>query len=199
MWNYIAQRREACPRSPVILITDSLTADLATWALRQRVWNVFGQPVSSAQLVQCIEHCMKVDPDDLDRFARPLLCPASRNVPREFETKTASALELIRKNYREDISLDAAAESCGLSSFYFCRVFKREHGENFRDYLQRHRIEKAKDLLQRRGVSVADVCFSVGFNDASYFSRTFKLYVGMTPTEFVRSLSGGEWRPQQPA
>jgi two-component system response regulator YesN len=63
-------------------------------------------------------------------------------------------------------------------------MFKRETGKNFVDYLNDIRIEKAKELLKDISLKTYEVAEKVGIPDAHYFSRLFKKYVGITPTEF---------------
>ena len=73
-------------------------------------------------------------------------------------------------------------------------LLKQEHGENFRDYLQMFQIARAKKFMLAGGVSVTDVCFAVGFNDASHFARRFKVHVGVTPAEFLRQIKKNDER-----
>jgi two-component system response regulator YesN len=67
-------------------------------------------------------------------------------------------------------------------------MFKKELGINFIDYLNGLRIEKAKELLMDPKYKTYEVAEKVGINDAHYFSRLFKKYVGISPTEFKDSV-----------
>jgi AraC-like DNA-binding protein len=63
-------------------------------------------------------------------------------------------------------------------------MFKKATGLSPNDYLQRHRIECAREQLRRDEVSITDVALSTGFESSQYFSRVFRKYCGITPTEF---------------
>ena len=75
-----------------------------------------------------------------------------------------------------------------VSPQYLSKLFKEETGENFIDYLTAIRIKIAKDLLEKNELSVKEICFSIGYNDPNYFSRMFKINVGVTPTEYKDNL-----------
>jgi hypothetical protein len=74
-----------------------------------------------------------------------------------------------------------------MNPFRFSRCFKKETGFTFQEYLVRLRIKEALRLLDNPNASITDISFTVGFNDTSYFSRTFKKYLNHSPSEF-RSL-----------
>jgi two-component system response regulator YesN len=63
-------------------------------------------------------------------------------------------------------------------------MFKKELGKNFVDYLNEIRIEKAKELLKDVQYKAYEIAEMVGIPDAHYFSKLFKKYVGVTPTEY---------------
>ncbi|WP_156158182.1 helix-turn-helix transcriptional regulator, partial [Gordoniibacillus kamchatkensis] len=92
----------------------------------------------------------------------------------------------IAARYREELSMEQAAEHVNLSPFYFSKLFKQHVGETFIDYVTRLRIDRAKELIARAGVelSLKEVCFEVGYHDPNYFSRVFKKVTGMSPTEY---------------
>lgn len=94
------------------------------------------------------------------------------------------AKEYIRKNYKEEISLNYMAEYFHMNPTYFSDFFKKETGENFIDYLTRVRIDQAKKFLADSTIKVYEVGYMVGYNDPAYFSRLFKKRVGISPSEF---------------
>lgn len=92
------------------------------------------------------------------------------------------AVNYIRNNYNKDISLQSAASVAGYSVCYFSRKFKKITGQTFITFLNSVRCENAANML-KNGAKVADVCFDCGFNEPSYFSRTFKSLMGYAPSE----------------
>lgn len=84
------------------------------------------------------------------------------------------AINYIQKHYKEQITLNIVAEHVYVSTSYLSRMFKKELGINFIDYLNGLRIEKAKELLMDPKYKTYEVAEKVGINDAHYFSRLFK-------------------------
>ena len=62
--------------------------------------------------------------------------------------------------------------------------FKEQTGDNFINYLTQRRVETAKQLLSDGRLNIKTICNEVGYNDPNYFSRLFKRFEGVTPTEY---------------
>lgn len=97
------------------------------------------------------------------------------------------SVHYVNTHYAEHISLEDLARRVYLSPSYFGKVFKEETGETFISFLNRVRIERSKELLQRKHVRLADIAQMVGFEEQSYFCRVFKKLVGVTPTHYRES------------
>ncbi|MDR0525615.1 MAG: helix-turn-helix domain-containing protein [Spirochaetaceae bacterium] len=100
----------------------------------------------------------------------------------------ASALRkaerFIWENYTRKISLQEIASASGLSAPYFSTIFKEEMGENLSSYLNRIRVEKASRMLTETDLSLSEIAGSCGFEDQSWFSKTFKHYIGVSPGKY---------------
>jgi len=94
------------------------------------------------------------------------------------------AIDYINEHYTEQITLNDVAENVYVSSYYISRMFKKELGKNFVDYLNGLRMEKAKELLKDPKYKTYLIAELVGIPDAHYFSRLFKKHEGVTPTEY---------------
>jgi len=110
------------------------------------------------------------------------------------EGKTAQeavrkVMKYIRDNYAKELSLQKIAQQIYLSPDYFSRVFKKEAGCTFAEYLTRVRLEAAKQLLANPYLSVSEVAQRVGYHDPNYFSRVFRKAVGLSPSEYRRVIS----------
>lgn len=103
---------------------------------------------------------------------------------REFENVVTRVKNYINENYARDISLDEVSRMVDISPYYFSKLFKQEVGENFSEYLTRTRIRNARQLLDNPKHSIKEVCMMCGYSDPNYFSRIFKKYEGMTPSEY---------------
>lgn len=108
-----------------------------------------------------------------------LLINSDKNVP-----KLKNVLSFIRNNYDKQINLDDMAISAGMSPKYFCYFFKEMTRKTPVEYLNSYRIEKASKKLLSSDKNVTDIAYSCGFNDLSYFIKTFKSLKGITPAKF---------------
>lgn len=95
-----------------------------------------------------------------------------------------SAVEYLEAHYNEPITLNDLSEALYVSPFYLSRMFKKELNKNFVDYLNEIRIRKAKELLTDARYKTYEVAEAVGISDPHYFSKLFKKYEGITPTEY---------------
>ncbi len=91
------------------------------------------------------------------------------------------AIEYIHKNFYKKITLNDMAEIFFITPGYFSKIFHKEMGEGFSDYLTGLRIEEAKTLLKTPNKTIQEIAIEVGFNDAGYFTKRFKAYEGTTP------------------
>ena len=89
----------------------------------------------------------------------------------------------IENNYHNAINLDDIADEAYFSKFHFILLFKKTYGKTPHQYLTLVRIEKAKLLLQTE-MTIADVCFEVGFDSISSFTGLFKRLTSTTPSHF---------------
>jgi two-component system response regulator YesN len=99
-------------------------------------------------------------------------------------TQIRPAINYIDANYDKPITLADIARVSHLSVSRLAHIFKEQMGITIIDYLTSVRIERAKQLLLATGQSCTEICFQVGYNNQSYFSRTFKDLVGMSPRQF---------------
>ncbi len=98
------------------------------------------------------------------------------------------ARQYIQEKKSEDLSLADVARAVNVSTFYFCKMFKKATGLNFTEYLSRVRIEKAKNLLLNPNLRVSEIAYDVGFQSLTHFNRVFRKIQGLSPTDYRRSL-----------
>jgi len=100
----------------------------------------------------------------------------------------AKARNYIQEHQTEDLNLGQVAKAVNMSSYYFCKMFKKVTGINFTDYVARVRIEKSKNLLLNPNLRVSEIAFEVGFQSLTHFNRVFKKILGQSPTEYRAQL-----------
>ena len=97
------------------------------------------------------------------------------------------ALEFIESSYASQVSLQEISDSVNMSPKYFCRFFQEMTHRTPFDYLNYYRIERACYQLLTTSQTITEVAYSCGFNDLSYFIKTFKKYKGITPKKYLMS------------
>lgn len=83
----------------------------------------------------------------------------------------------------ENISLEHAAGRCALGKSQSCILFKKHTGETFVNYFNRLKMKRAFELLSRENIQVQEAADQIGIRDLSYFSRMFKKYYGISPSD----------------
>jgi AraC-like DNA-binding protein len=96
------------------------------------------------------------------------------------------AKDLIDRDFAESLDLSALAREAHASRAHFVRSFRNAFGETPHRYLQRRRIERAKELLRNTRLSVTEVSLAVGFRSLGSFSATFRQLVGEPPIAYAR-------------
>lgn len=96
------------------------------------------------------------------------------------------ALNYIGANFTKKISINDIAKEINLSQFYFIRIFKQAVGATPTQYINSLRCNKAKQMLKNKKHSINEIAVQCGFENASYFSKTFKKYTGMLPSDYSK-------------
>lgn len=95
------------------------------------------------------------------------------------------AKEFIDKNYADWITLDGIASALRVSPYHLSHVFGRESNFTLSSYLTKVRMDKARVLLIKGDMTVAEVAEAVGFESANYFSKVFSKHCDCAPSEFA--------------
>lgn len=99
-------------------------------------------------------------------------------------SEVADACKYVSLRLDRRITLDEVAGSLHLNPSYFSRLFKKETGITFIEYVTRMKMERAKDQLRQTDRTVGEICESLAYDNVSYFSKIFKAYAGVTPIEY---------------
>ena len=94
----------------------------------------------------------------------------------------------VLENVRDNIDLSTISTQFSISKNYFCNLFRSEVGETFLTYTRKVKMAHAKLLLQNEPYKIYEVGKLLGYEDINYFSKTFKKFVGVTPSEYKNSL-----------
>lgn len=116
--------------------------------------------------------------DFLKSMARPMI-PARTIMPQILE-----ALDYIRENLQNDLHLEDVSKEVCLSPGYLSRIFKLETGYSFKEWLNRVRIEKAKELIAHTNMKYYEIAEAVGYKDYKYFASYFNKFCGYSAKEY---------------
>lgn len=109
-----------------------------------------------------------------------------KNNKRIYQLK--KVLEFIELEYSKSITLEDLSNKMNLNPKYFTKIFSEMTGKSPIQYLNSYRIEMACDMLLTTDLSITDICLNCGFNDLSYFIKTFKKEKNISPKKFRASL-----------
>ncbi|MFC5051286.1 helix-turn-helix domain-containing protein [Rubritalea spongiae] len=116
------------------------------------------------------------------------LSDLANNLITKIHPKSGNIVDLtkrfIHEKLSEKISLDTLAENAKVTNSYLCKQFKKSTGLTVVEYINRHRVELAKELLSSRNVRIIEIAYETGFQSLSQFNRSFHRYTGQSPTEY---------------
>lgn len=119
-------------------------------------------------------------------FQFPQMQPAGGEEDAVTDGRVDFALRYIEKNYMHPLNLEQLAQEAGYSASYFESVFLKETGTTLKKYVNKYRVEKAKELLERTDEPIADMAFRMGRSSSNYFCTVFKKYTGVSPLQYRR-------------
>lgn len=96
----------------------------------------------------------------------------------------ADIMYYIDQNYKKNLKLESIALIFGYNSAYLGKIFTKSMGENFNSYVDKVRINYAKELLLQDKLKVYEIAENVGYKNLDYFHKKFKKYVGFSPAEY---------------
>jgi AraC family transcriptional regulator len=158
--------------------------DQAVWETALKLKAEIGNSdPSSRQYAESLSLVLMHELVRLERTTLAAVRPLRGGLP-VWQQKRVTAF--IEEHLAEDISLAALAELADLSLFHFARAFTQSFGEPPHRYHMARRMDRAKSLLQKPVLSVTEIATQTGFRETSSFTRAFRRFTGLTPTEYRR-------------
>jgi AraC-like DNA-binding protein len=161
----------------VVRLRSRSQSAIAAGQVRVALWQTrYIDPARYTSLIQLLEF-----------FSRQLSDWYVLNAPTKRPTEPDDmfrAREWIGVHYHEPLTLAQVAQVAQMSSTHFCRKFHRTTGMRFRDFLNRVRIARVRQLLADPHNAIAESALAVGFQSVSQFNRTFHKLVGQSPSEY---------------
>ena len=107
----------------------------------------------------------------------------SHRTTQSYQHEINSALKLMEESISRQMGVDDFARQAGVSTFFFCRIFKKATGVSPMNYFNHLKIRKAYNLLAGSTLKIKEIAFQLGFEDPYYFSRSFKKIMGFPPKQ----------------
>ena len=166
------------PNLPFIILSGYPDFAYAQKALQYGVFRYLLKPFDLIELTECIRLLLDTlphkEPDfDTGEPTVPSLNPTIQGI-----------LTFIEDNLTKEITIEMLSNSFGLTPNYLSSLFKKETGRGIVEHITILRIEKACDMLIHTDHKVQYICTAVGIGDYFYFSKLFKKYMQVTPTQF---------------
>lgn len=99
------------------------------------------------------------------------------------DSTVLAMINYIKNNYQDKISISDLSKELAYSESMLNRKFKKEVYLTFNEYLNRYRINKAIELLENSDYNISEIAYMCGYSSAKYFSRVFKKYLGIAPSD----------------
>lgn len=106
-------------------------------------------------------------------------------------TRINKILSFINSNYTRNIQLNEIASVAAMNPSAFCRFFKKETGRSLKNYVLEMKVGYACKLLLMDKMSISQISLECGFEAISYFNKTFRKHIGMTPTNYKKMMLNG--------
>lgn len=193
--NLLQLARRVFPDRPLLMFTEQHSEALAVWAFRTGVWDYHVTPLSDADIKEVVNslknaRCFRSALRDHIAVENEIRLPdeVRFRAPRGDEQVLQPAINYLEIHYNDKLSEGRLADLCDLSPSKFSRLFRQTFDITFQEYLIRYRLKQSCRLLLNPVASIADVAYSVGFNDPSYYARIFKKQIGVSPSVFRQQL-----------
>ncbi len=149
-------------------------------AIRQKALDYLLKPIKYDELLACFEKVKEI----LQEERKNDDCLTKETEAKSYYEKIIEEVKNYLEEHYKDASLEVAAERVNLSSSYLSKIFKEKSGTLFTDYLLKVRMEKACAMLEDIQYKSYDIAYYVGYDNPKNFSRAFKAYFGISPSEY---------------
>lgn len=138
-----------------------------------------GDLMSSFLKLKSVESCAEWFSNIIDIYAEGM-----KNKSLAIESKyMQSILEYIDKDIK-NVTLNSISDKFSISTAHFSRMFKKQTGTNFSDYVTKKRLEHACQLLAETDMKISDIVSTMGYQNVNYFNKIFKLQYNVTPSQY---------------
>lgn len=180
---------DATSHIPVLMLTARADQSSKLEGLETGADDYLIKPFNTSELTVRVNNLIQQRNKLRDIFSKEItLQPKNVSLPSRDATFLSNFLSLVEKHYADPaFSVETLSDAVNMSRMQLHRKLKALTDQSPGEFLRKFRLERAKQFLSVDGTQVSEVCFKVGFNNVSHFSKAFRDFTGVTPTEFIDS------------
>ncbi|REE81019.1 AraC family two component transcriptional regulator [Paenibacillus taihuensis] len=188
-------------RPAVILISGHAEFEYAQQAIQLSVVNYLLKPISKDKLIAAVEEALEaVQERDrvmlMTKMSDPQLM-AVADSEAGLSDPVRSAMQYVDAHIEEAVSLKDVAEHVHLNASYFSTLFKEQSQMTFSEFVARRKLQRAKEMLLRTNLPIAEIAERIGYQTAKYFNKVFKEYEDMSPGQYRSEMKREEENTQK--
>lgn len=146
------------------------------------------KPFNIAELMQTVETTLSQRKKMIERFSNKNMLSNSDELMSADRVFIEKVTEFVLANIEnENLSVNDLAKDLNMSRFTLIRRFKKVNDSTPNVFIQKIRLEKAKEMIRNKVANVTEIAYKVGFGSTTYFSYSFKKEFGVTPKEYYQS------------
>lgn len=183
----------------VVLVSGYAEFDYAQQAIQLGVVNYLLKPIGKDKLLAAVEQALQAGEKRnrmsmMHRIADPRLMETDCS---SVSKPVADALLYVDKHLEQVFGLREVADAIQLNPSYFSVLFKEQMRMTFSEYVTRRKLQRAKELLLRTKLSVAEIAERTGYQTIKYFHKLFKEYEGCSPGQYRAEMVEADLDPEQ--
>ncbi len=174
--------REINSYIPVLIITAHSNHERAKLACNLRVSGYIEKPFDEEEIKKKIMEIAGYTKNDYMKLASPLSLIDKKMS--SLHPTTIKCLQKIHHGFHSTINMNGLAYVCGVSKYHLCKIFRKDCGMTIRTYLNKIRMETAKQLLRDSTYKISEIQEFLGYKSRTHFFNTFKKVSGHSPLRF---------------
>ncbi|MDD3204980.1 MAG: response regulator [Lachnospiraceae bacterium] len=178
---FLEKAKDEFPNIKVIVVSGYDYFEYAQAAIKQGAIDYLLKPVVEEELNMALEKAVRLlNIENNIEETEP--------IPENTDISPARVIEIIKEyieqNYCQDIKISMFSDKYFFSKEYLSKLFKKKYGFGIYEYALSLRMERAKELLAQPEIQIQDISDRLGYSNNNYFSKAFKNYYNLSPTEY---------------